>query len=57
MLTINVITLFISTYREAARGVPLSFIIISVHFNIFINSLDDNSKKVENWRTVTIVHL
>lgn len=44
-LAINAIILLTSTYREVSRGVLLcSSIIISVHFNIFINSLHVNSK-------------
>lgn len=40
--------LLISTYRVVSRRVSLNSIIISVHFNIFVSSLDDNRKtKVE----------
>lgn len=45
MLAINVIMLLISTYRVVSRHVSLNSIIISAHFNIFINSLDDNRNR------------
>lgn len=52
MLAVNVIM----SFREVPRGMPLSFITISVHFNIFINSLNENSKNVENEGAVTTVY-
>ena len=49
--------LLIPTYRAVSRGMPLSSTIISVRFNIFIDSIGDHSNNIENQRTVTAVHM
>lgn len=46
MLVFKVIT----SFKEIARGMPLSFNTISVHFNVVVNSLDENFKNVEKCR-------